>query len=145
MWILSFVPDSFLVWVINISLLIGFVLSGLGFVGSRLPGLSKYSISFRVIGIVIFCIAVYFKGGYGVEKEWRDKVKQMEEKIKIAEEKSKEVNVVIETKYVDRIRRIKEVKEVVVEKVKEVEKIIDAKCEIPSQAIKLLNDAAVTP
>ena len=52
---------------------------------------------------------------------------------------------VIETKYVDRIRRIKEVKEVVVEKVKEVEKIIDAKCEIPSQAIKLLNDAAVTP
>ena len=69
----------------------------------------------------------------------------MEAKIKIAEEKSKETNIVIETKYKDRVKKITETKEIIIEKIKLSEKIIDAKCELDPAVISILNEAAKKP
>jgi hypothetical protein len=88
---------------------------------------------------------LYWKGGYSVEEEWQQKVAEMEEKVRIAEEKSKETNVVIETKYKDRVKKITETRNVIVEKIKINEKIIDAKCELDPVVISILNEAAKKP
>jgi hypothetical protein len=69
----------------------------------------------------------------------------MEAKIKVSEEKSKEINTIIETKYRDRVKKITETKEVIVEKIKVNEKIIDAKCELDPIVISILNEAAKKP
>ena len=72
-------------------------------------------------------------------------MKNRPKKVRISEEKSKETNVVIETKYKDRVKKITETRNVIVEKIKVNEKIIDAKCELDPVVISILNEAAKKP
>ena len=145
MWLLHLLPDSFLIWIINILLTGGLIGMVVGFFGSKLPFVGTYARIIQIASIVAFCIGLYWKGGYSVEQDWRERVAEMEAKIKIAEEKSKEVNTVIETKYKDRVKKITETKEVIIEKIKVNEKIIDAKCELDPMVISILNEAAKKP
>jgi acetyl-CoA carboxylase alpha subunit len=72
-------------------------------------------------------------------------VAELEEKIKDAEAKSQQTNVVIETKIRERTKRVVEKREIVVQKIKEVEKVIDAKCELDPNVVSILNEAAKKP
>jgi hypothetical protein len=117
----------------------------IGFIGGKLPFVGTYTTIIKIVSIILFCIGLYWKGGYSVEEDWRQRVAEMEEKVRIAEEKSKEVNTVIETKYKDRVKKITETRNVIVEKIKINEKIIDAKCELDSAVISILNEAAKKP
>ena len=145
MWLLHLLPDAFLIWIINLLLVGGLIGIVVGFFGSKIPFVSTYARMIQIASIIIFCIGLYWKGGYSVEEDWRERVAEMEAKIKIAEEKSKEANVVIETKYKDRVKKITETRDVIVEKIKINEKIIDAKCELDPMVISILNEAAKKP
>jgi hypothetical protein len=72
-------------------------------------------------------------------------VAELEEKIKDAEAKSQQTNVVIETKIRERTKRVVEKREIVVQKIKEVEKVINAKCELDPNVVSILNEAAKKP
>ena len=145
MFLLHLLPDAFLIWIINLLLVGGLIGIVVGFFGSKLPFVGTYARMIQIASIILFCIGLYWKGGYSVEADWRERVAEMEAKIKIAEEKSKEANVVIETKYKDRVKKITETKEVIIEKIKINEKIIDAKCELDPMVISILNEAAKKP
>ena len=145
MWLLHLLPDAFLIWIINLLLVGGLIGIVVGFFGSKIPFVSTYARMIQIASIIIFCIGLYWKGGYSVEADWRERVAEMEEKVRISEEKSKEINTVIETKYKDRVKKITETKEIIVEKIKINEKIIDAKCEIDPIVISILNEAAKKP
>ena len=145
MWLLHLLPDSFLIWIINILLTGGLIGMVVGFFGSKLPFVGTYARIIQIASIIAFCIGLYWKGGYSVEQDWRERVAEMEAKIKVSEEKSKEINTVIETKYKDRVKKITETKEVIIEKIKVNEKIIDAKCELDPIVISILNEAAKKP
>jgi hypothetical protein len=145
MWMMHLLPDSFLIFVINALLVTGLIGMVIGFIGGKLPFVGTYATIIKIVSIVLFCIGLYWKGGYSVEEDWRQRVAEMEAKIKIAEEKSKEVNTVIETKYKDRVKKITETRNVIVEKIKINEKIIDAKCELDPVVISILNEAAKKP
>ena len=145
MFLLHLLPDSFLIWIINILLTGGLIGMVVGFFGSKLPFVSTYARMIQIASIIAFCIGLYWKGGYSVEQDWRERVAEMEAKIKVSEEKSKEINTVIVTKYKDRIKKVTETKEVIVEKIKVNEKIIDAKCELDPMVISILNEAAKKP
>ena len=145
MWMMHLLPDSFLILIIHALLVTGLIGMVIGFIGSKLPFVGTYATIIKIVSIVLFCIGLYWKGGYSVEEDWRQRVAEMEAKIKIAEEKSKEVNTVIETKYKDRVKKITETRNVIVEKIKINEKIIDAKCELDPVVISILNEAAKKP
>ena len=138
-------PESFLIFIINALLVAGLIGMVIGFVGGKIPFIGTYATIIKIVSIVLFCIGLYWKGGYSVEEDWRQRVAEMEAKIKIAEEKSKEVNTVIETKYKDRVKKVTETRNVIVEKIKINEKIIDAKCELDPVVISILNEAAKKP
>ena len=138
-------PDSFLIYIINALLVTGLIGMVIGFIGGKLPFVGTYATIIKIVSIVLFCIGLYWKGGYSVEEEWQQRVAEMEEKVRIAEEKSKETNVIIETKYKDRVKKITETRNVIVEKIKINEKIIDAKCELDPVVISILNEAAKKP
>ena len=138
-------PESFLILIIHALLVTGLIGMVIGFIGGKLPFVGTYATIIKIVSIVLFCIGLYWKGGYSVEEDWRQRVAEMEAKIKIAEEKSKEVNTVIETKYKDRVKKIIETRNVIVEKIKINEKIIDAKCELDPAVISILNEAAKKP
>jgi len=145
MWMMHLLPESFLILIIHALLVTGLIGMVIGFIGGKLPFVGTYATIIKIVSIVIFCIGLYWKGGYSVEEDWRQRVAEMEEKVKIAEEKSKETNVVIETKYKDRVKKITETRNVIVEKIKINEKIIDAKCELDPAVISILNEAAKKP
>ena len=145
MFLLHLLPDAFLIWIINLLLIGGVIGIVVGFFGSKLPFVSTYARMIQIASIIIFCIGLYWKGGYSVEQDWRERVAEMEAKIKIAEEKSKEVNTVIETKYKDRVKKVTETRDIIVEKIKINERIIDAKCELDPMVISILNEASKKP
>jgi hypothetical protein len=145
MWMMHLLPESFLIFIINALLVTGLIGMVIGFIGGKLPFVGTYATIIKIVSIILFCIGLYWKGGYSVEEEWQKRVAEMEEKVRIAEEKSKETNVIIETKYKDRVKKITETRNVIVEKIKINEKIIDAKCELDPVVISILNEAAKKP
>ena len=144
-------PDAVILWFCNILLLTGVVLTVAGFFAHRIPLIWQYQLPFKVLGIALLAGGVYFRGGYGVEMAWRERVAEVEAKLKIAEEQSANENTRIETKTVNRTRLIRERGEEIVKYVdREVVKY-DTKfmpggiCEIPRECIKAHNDATEAP
>lgn len=147
MWMLAFIPDAFLVWIVHAILIagiVGFAASFFfGFVIRYLPAIAPYRMIVQIVSIILLVAGVYFKGGYSVEMEWRKKVSELEAKIAVAEQQSKDANAEIKTVYVDRVKVVKETQVVIQEKIKNVEVKIDAQCKVAPDAITILNEAAV--
>ena len=139
MWILQLLPDALILWFCNILLLVGAVLTLAGFFVHRLPFLYQYQLPFRVIGIALLVLGVYFRGGYAVEAEWRERVAELEAQLKTAQEESAKVNTVIQERVVTKTRVVKEKADAIIERV-EVIKEVD--CRVPQEAIDVHNEAA---
>ena len=114
-------------------------LAALLFVASFFFGVYKPFI--RVAAIVVALFGIYFEGGYMTEKEWRARVQELEDKVKVAEEKSAEVNTVIEKQYVDRVKVIKETANANIQYVDRVVAKYDNLCTVSNAAV-LLHDSA---
>jgi hypothetical protein len=142
MWILHFLPDAAILWFCNILLLVGLVLTVAGFFAHRIPLVWQYQLPFKVLGIALLVAGVYFRGGYAVEAEWRERVAEVEAKLAQAEQQSQQANVVIEKKGKDRIRVIKEKGEVIKQYIdREITKY-DNTCVIPDEVVRAHNAAA---
>jgi uncharacterized membrane protein YeaQ/YmgE (transglycosylase-associated protein family) len=144
---LSFVPDSLLIWIVNTILVIGAVGSFLSFfvlhkLLNKIPALAPYYLLIQVVSAVLLIAGIYFKGGYDVEASWRDKVRVAQEKAVLAEQQAKETNSKIQTKIVEKVKVVKENTIVYRDRILEVEKIIDKECKVAPEAIDIHNAAA---
>ena len=145
MWMLSFIPDSWLVLAVHI-------IFGLGILGLALTWvfgnildhftfISPYVKLIRSLSIVLFVSGLYFEGGIGAETEWREKVAALEEKVKIAETQSKEANIKLRAKVLEKIKIIQ--KNVVNNKqeINTHKVIIDSECKLNDKAIDIYNSS----
>lgn len=145
MWMLSFIPDSWLVLAVHI-------IFGLGILGLALTWvfgnildhftfISPYVKLIRSLSIVLFVSGLYFEGGIGAETEWREKVAALEEKVKIAETQSKEANIKLQAKVLEKIKIIQ--KNVVSNKqeINTHKVIIDSECKLNDKAIDIYNSS----
>ena len=157
MWLLHFLPDGFLEFIVNAVLLLGVVSCVLSFfVLNRLmrmfPMLANYHLIMQVASVLILSAGLYFKGGYSTEMMWRERVAEVEAKLKLAEEESKKVNTVIQEKIVNRTQVIKEkgekqieyIDKVVIQK-EDVVKYIEKCPAVPKSIIDEINKAAMPP
>jgi hypothetical protein len=142
MWIIDLLPDSFVMIIANLLITFGI----LGFITyffiNLIPFIDKYKKLLLVATFIMTAFGAYIKGGLVVENQWQLKVKELEHKVQIAEEKSKQVNTVIEYKYITKVQKVKDVQYKIKEVIKDKEKIINANCEVPQEAIDILNAAA---
>ena len=151
MWILHFLPDSVILWTCNIVLLAGILLTMTAFFIKRIPVINQYRIPAQVLGIALLVAGVYWRGGYAIEMEWRERVAEVEARVAAAEAKSAEENVKIVTKVVTKTQVIRTrgadiVKYVDREIVRYDEKFAKGgMCEIPQEFIKAHNSAAEAP
>jgi hypothetical protein len=151
MWILHFLPDSVILWSCNILLLTGLVLVIAGFFAHRIPLVWQYQLPFTVLGIALLVAGVYFRGGYGVEMAWRERVAEVEAKLKVAEEQSAKENVRIQERVVKKTEYITRRGQDIIQYVDREIVRYDTKfapggqCEIPREFIKALNQAAEAP
>jgi len=144
MLLLSLIPDSFLVYFVNIIFYVGLISTLLGFI-LRFNFLTPYRLICQVVGVLFLSAGLYFKGGYEVEQQWRDRVNELQKKVEIAEEKAKTANAEIQTKVITKIQKIHDTKVVTKEIIKEKRVLIDANCDVPQEAIDILNNAAKGP
>ena len=147
MWMLSFVPDSLLIWIVNTILIIGAVGSFLSFfvlhkLLNKIPALAPYYLLIQVVSAVLLIAGIYFKGGYDVEASWRDKIRIAQEKAALAEAQAKEANVKLDAEIKKKQQVVKENTIVYRDRIREVEKIIDKECKVAPEAIDIHNAAA---
>jgi uncharacterized membrane protein YeaQ/YmgE (transglycosylase-associated protein family) len=144
---LSFVPDSLLIWIVNTILIIGAIGSFLSFfvlhkILNKIPALAPYYLLIQVVSAVLLVAGIYFKGGYDVEASWRDKVRVAQEKAALAEAQAKEANTKLDAEVKKKQKVVKENTIVYRDRIREVEKIIDKECKVAPEAIDIHNAAA---
>ena len=135
MWMLSLIPTEILQLFVH-----GVVaLAAILFVASFFSGAYKPLV--RLTSVVVALFGIFFEGGYVTEMEWRARVEELQEKVKVAEEKSAQVNTVIEKQYVDRVKVIKETANANIQYVDRVVAKYDNLCTVSNAAV-MLHDSA---
>ena len=124
------------------------MLTAAGFFAHRIPVIWQYQLPFRVLGIALLVIGVYFRGGYAVEAEWRERVAEVEKKLAVAEQKSADANTKIDTAAKEKIRVIRGQTQIVRQYIdREVVKydtkfMPGGQCEIPQEFVRAHNQSA---
>jgi hypothetical protein len=141
---INLIPDIFwtlLLWAGVLSIIASYLLG-------KIPFVSQYKIPLRVGGVVAVLIGVYFYGVIANEAKWQARVKELEEKVAIAEAKSAETNTTIKTEVVEKVKVVKERAKTQIEYVdrevvkdKEVVKYVE-NCPVPKIVIDQINEAA---
>lgn len=138
-WMLQMIPDSLFVWITYLLFAAGLILYVASKLVTWIPLMGRYRLPAELAGVVALVVAAYFYGGIG----YREMIAEMKERVRIAEEKSQQVNTVIETKVVEKIKVVKENVYINREIVKEVAgKQLDAQCSLPRSTISLHDSAS---
>ena len=140
MWILKFLPD----WIFYAILLLGVI----GFAATYLlkyipiPMIYMYRKPIQIGSLLAIVFGTFMSGAIYDNDAWVARVKEMEAKVAVAEEQSKEANVQIETKIVTKTQVIREKQKTNIQYIdREVTKY-DNTCVIPKEFIEVHNKAA---
>lgn len=150
MWILHFLPDSFIQFVVHTILVAGVVGTFLTFfvvnrVLRAFPILSRYITLAQIASAVTLVLGVYLEGSLSTEMQWRERVRIAEEKVAVVEGKSNEINAALEEERKKKQQVKVEYYATVKTQIKEVEKQINADCKLDPTVNELLNKAATNP
>jgi uncharacterized OsmC-like protein len=105
MWLLNFLPD----WFFHALLLIGVLGYASTFLIRFLPSfVYMYKLPIQLVSIAIMAGSVFMIGAISEREAWEARVKEMEEKVRLAEQKAQEENERIEVKVVEKTKVIKE-------------------------------------
>jgi hypothetical protein len=138
-WMLQLIPDSIFVWITYLLFASGAILYVASKLVSWIPLMGRYRLPAELVGVAALVVAAYFYGGIG----YREMVAEMKERVRVAEEKSQQVNTVIETKIVEKIKVVKENVYINREIIKEVAgQQLDAQCSLPRSTISLHDSAS---
>jgi hypothetical protein len=147
MWLLHFLPDSLLAFIVDAVLLAGVLATVLTcFLLKHLirliPTLAPHVKIAQIISVVLLLSGVYFKGGYSSEMAWRERVREMESRVAAAEQQSAEANAKIDSQGKEKIKIIREKGVIIKQYVdREVAKY-DSTCVIPKEVVRAHNAAA---
>jgi len=142
-WMFSLLPDSIFVMLTYVIFAAGLLLYIASKMVQWIPIMAQYRIPAELVGVLCLCAGAYFFGWRGNEENWLARIKELEQKVAIAESRSREVNTVIETKIVTKIKVIKETVYANKEIIREVAGAqLDSQCSLPQSSVVLLNSAS---
>ncbi len=103
-WMLGLIPE----WVWT-TLLVGSVIGILSaWLLKRIPFVSQYRFPIQAVSVASLLVSIWFISANSTNAVWKAKVKDLEAKVKLAEEQSTEKNVEIQEKVVTQTKVIKE-------------------------------------
>ncbi len=138
-WLLQLVPDSIFVWITYLLFAAGVVLYVASKLVSWIPMMGRYRLPAELVGVVALVIAGYFYGGIS----YREQIAEMKQRIRVAEEKSQQVNTVIETKIVEKVKVVKQNVYITREIVRDTAgQQLDAQCSLPRSTVSLHDSAS---
>lgn len=143
MWIIEYLPE----FAIHAIFAVGVIGLILGFLLSFIPFVRSYKLAIQIISILVFTLGVYLEGGLADAKIWRQKVLELEVKLKDAEIKSAQVNTEIGEKVVVQTKVVKEKADAIIKyvdrevvKKEEVIRYVE-QCSIPKDVVDAHNKA----
>ena len=147
MWMLSLLPD----WVFHL-ITIGGVLALLAaWVLKFVPFINTYRLPLQVGGTLALLFGIWMEGGIVNEAKWQARVKELEEKVAVAEQQARDANEELDKKSKEKVKVIRGKTEYITRYIgKEIVKY-DVKfgpggqCEIPKEVIDSINSAAEAP
>lgn len=139
-WMLGLLPDWF--WTLVLWAGVGSI--GISYLLAKIPVIGQYKFPLRLGGVIALLVGVYFQGVIANEEKWQVRVKELEEKLAIAENRSHEENVKIEEKVVTKTKVIKQKAEEIIKYIDRNNEIIKyvENCPLPKEAIEIHNAAA---
>jgi hypothetical protein len=141
----SLIPDSWIELATYAIVATGVTLYILSKLVAWIPVIKTYKFPIELLGVILYGVGAFYAGGYGVERLWRERVAQMEEKVKELEGRQAEVVKVIETKVITKIKTVEVVKEVIKKEIEIREKEINANCDVSPDAIEMFNKSVTNP
>ena len=120
MWLLNFLPDGFFIVLAGLGVLVLAATFLLKYI--PIPFLYVYKTPIQIGSVALIIFSTFMAGVMHNESSWQAKIKEMEEKVKIAEEQAKQKNVEIQEKIVYKDKIIKEKGQ---EIIKYVDKFVD--------------------
>jgi flagellar motor component MotA len=138
MWFLNFIPD----WITYSLFFIGVIFLVISIVLSYIPFVSTYKLPIQILSTICIIAGSFLSGSIMQENLIKEKIAELEIKIKVAEEKSAQENVKIVEKLVTETKVVKQKGADVIKYIdREVVKY-DSECKIPLVVIKAHNAAA---
>lgn len=138
MWFLNFIPD----WIAYSLFYIGVISLGISIVLSYIPLISTYKLPIQILSTICIIVGSFLSGSLMQEKSTKQKIEELEIRIKIAEEQSSQENVKIVEKLVTETKVVKQKGADVIKYIdREVVKY-DNECKIPLVVIRAHNAAA---
>ena len=143
MWfLLSFVPDWFINYFVHIIFSAGVTGIIVGAFLSKVPFVNQYGVLIKIVSNILFVVGLFLEGGLQTELAWREKVAELQAKIEIAQQQSKETNARIENKVADKVKTIKDNVNANRQTIEENRSSINAECKLSDTAWLLYNNAS---
>jgi hypothetical protein len=146
MWQLAFlwslIPDWLITIMVNGLIIVGLIGISASWIARWVPYFNLYRGPIQAIGVICLVLGVYFKGGADVERSWRERVKELEAKIAIAEKQSQEANKKLSDQLAQNKRLTQEVRNANQATIRANAEKINAECRVPDIAIELHNSAS---
>ena len=143
-WMLSLLPE----WIWTTLLVASIVGLLAAWLLKRIPFVSQYQFPIQAVSVISLLVSIWFISANSTNAVWEAKIKDLEDKVKLAEEASNNKNVEIQEKIVTKTTVIKEKGKTQIEYVdrvitqdKEIIKYIE-QCPVPKAIIDAHNAAA---
>jgi hypothetical protein len=140
-WIIGKIPATFWLIMAVVGVALFFAAGILG----RLPPFKAYSFFIKPLSVILTVIGIYMYGGASINDHYQKLIKEYEQKIAIAEEKSEAVNTVIEERIKYQTQVIKDNQIVYQDRIIEVATEVDGQCKLDPRVAEILNGASVYP
>lgn len=147
MWMLSLVPD----WFYHFLLIASLVILVASVILRVIPFISQYRYPLQIGGLLLLLFSVWAEGGIVNEAKWQAKVKELEEKVRVAEVQAQEANSKLDSKLKEKTNTIKEKAKTQIQYVdrvvtqdRTVVKYVE-NCPVPKIIVDELNKAAEGP
>jgi hypothetical protein len=139
-WLLQLIPDGIFVWLTYLLFGAGVLLYVASKLVSWIPLMGQYRLPAELAGVVTLVIAAYFYGGIS----YREQIAEMKQRVRIAEERSQQVNTVIETKIIEKVKVVKQNVYITREIVRDTAgRQLDAQCSLPRSTVSLHDSASL--
>jgi hypothetical protein len=143
MWFfLTFLPDWFVTYFVHLIFGAGVIGIVAGTFLSKVPFISQYGTLIKIVSNILFVVGLFLEGGLQTELAWREKVAELQAKIEIAQQQSKESNAKIEQKVADKVKTIKDNVNANRQIIEENRTSINAECKLSDTAWLLYNSAS---
>ena len=140
-WIIKAIPATFWLLLAISGTAVFFAAGILG----KLPPFKAYTFWIKPLAVIAAVLGIFMYGGATLNDHYQTMIKELEARVKVAEEKSAAVNTVIEERVKVQTKVIRDTQVVYQDRIIESAGQIDSQCKLDPSVPQIHNDAATYP